>query len=172
MSVKENLTTRIIRNYLSDEDLLTKEVSDKKFEFGFQFGYPPSSKAYPMSVVKPKGKDFVVISIGIQMSKQRIDALNSLNNKKKEDFFTDLKKFFILKNVFFGIDAQNFRYEISEQIFLKDNGKVSKNSFFRAIRIVFNCAAFSNIIFEQYSSGKVTTEEFPNLEGRDFSLYT
>ena len=172
MSAKENPTKVIIRKYLSDEELLTKEVSDTRFEFGFQFGYPPSSKAYPMSVVKPKGKDFVVISIGIQMSKQMIDALNSLKDKKKQDFFTDLKKFFILKNVFFGIDAQNFRYEISEQIFLKENGSVSKNSFFKAIKIIFNCAAFSNIIFEQYCSGKITTEGFSNLEGKDFSLYT
>ena len=171
MSVKENLTKRIIRKYLSDEDLLTKEVSDPRFEFGFQFGYPPSSKAYPMSVVKPKKKDFVVISIGIQMSNQRINALNSLKDNKKQDFFTYLKKFFIVKNVFFGIDAQNFRYEISEQIFLNENGKVSKNSLFKAIRTIFNCAAFSNIIFEQYCSGKVT-EEFTGLEGKDFSLYT
>lgn len=172
MSTKENLTKRIIREYLLDEGLLRKKASDARFEFGFQFVYPPSTKAFPMSVVKPKEKDFIVISIGIQMSKQRIDALSSLKGNKKEEFFRDLKKFFILKNVFFGIDAQNFRYEISEQIFLKESGKVSKNSFFRAIRTIFNCAAYSNIIFEQYCSGKITTEEVPNIEGKDFSLYT
>jgi hypothetical protein len=172
MSKKENLTKTIIRKYLLDEELLRKKATDDRFEFGFQFVYPPSTKSFPMSVVKPKGKDFIVISIGIQMSKQRINALNSLENGKKENFFRDLRKFFILKNVFFGIDAQNFRYEISEQIFLKKNGDISKNSFYNAIRTIFNCAAYSNIIFEQYCSGKITSEELPNLEGRDFSLYT
>lgn len=172
MSAKESLTKRIIRKYLLDEELLRKKASDDRFEFGFQFVYPPSTKAFPMSVVKPKGKDFIVISIGIQMSKQRIDALNSIKNDKKQEFFTELKKFFIIKNVFFGIDAQNFRYEISEQIFLKENGKVSKSAFYRAVRTIFNCAAYSNIIFEQYCSGKITSEEFSNLGGTDFSLYT
>jgi len=172
MSAKEDLTKRIVRKYLLDEELLRKKASDDRFEFGFQFVYPPSTKAFPMSVVKPKGKDFIVISIGIQMSKQRIDALESLKNNKKQEFFIELKKFFILKNVFFGIDAQNFRYEISEQIFLKEKGKVSKSTFYRAVRTVFNCAAYSNIIFEQFCSGKITSEDFSNMGGKDFSLYT
>ena len=156
MSAKESLTKRMVRKYLLDEELLRKKASDDRFEFGFQFVYPPSTKAFPMSVVKPKGKDFIVISIGIQMSKQRIDALNSLKNDKKQEFFTELKKFLIIKNVFFGIDAKNLRYEISEQIFLKENGKVSKSTFYRDVRTIFNCAAYTNIIFEQYCSGKVT----------------
>ena len=90
-------------------------------------------------------------------------------------FWMDLRKFFLLKDVFFRIDIQNHRYEISDQKFLQNNS-ISKNSFYKSIRKVFNSAAYSNIILGQYCSGLIEEEDFnqskENSSGSDFSLYS
>jgi hypothetical protein len=87
----------------------------------------------------------------------------------------DLRKFFLLKDVFFRIDANHYRYEISDQKFLKEDRIISKNSLFKSVRKVFNCAAYSNIILAQYCSGKITEEDFDkskDFTDTDFSLYS
>ncbi len=175
MSIQnDNKTKIIIREYLLDEGLLRKNVKDAKVEFGFQFSFPPGPMGKIMFVIKPFDKDLLIITIGTQISKQHVDALNSLNNNKKLQFWMDLRKFFLIKDVFFRIDVQNHRYEISDQRFLKDS-TLSKNSFFKSVRKVFNSAAYSNIILGQYCSGKIK-EDFNKskdyISGSDFSLYS
>ena len=91
-------------------------------------------------------------------------------------FFIELRKSFLLKDVFYRIDIKNFRYEMSDQVFLNDVGIISKRSFFKSIRRVFNCAAYSNIILGEYCAGKIKpgdfmkSKDFP--DGSDFSLYS
>lgn len=165
----------IIRDYLLEEGLLRKKIKDPKLAFGFQFAFPPGQGGHIMVVFKPKNKDLIIISSGTQISDQHINALNLLKNDKKLQYFMDLRKFFLLKDVFFRIDVNNYRYEISDQKFLKENGIISKNSLFKSIRKVFNCAAYSNIILAQYCSGKIKEEDFyksKDFSDSDFSLYS
>lgn len=165
----------LIREYLLDEGLLRKNVKDPKVEFGFQFSFPPGPMGKIMFVIKPKEKALLIVTIGTQISEQHISALNSLDESRKMQFWMDLRKFFLLKDVFFRIDIQNHRYEISDQKFLNNN-MISKNSFFKSIRKVFNSAAYSNIILGQYCSGLIQEEDFDqskeNSSGSDFSLYS
>ncbi len=79
----------------------------------------------------------------------------------------DLRKSFLLKDAFYRIDVKNYRYEISDQIFLDNNGIISKNSFFKSIRKVFNCATYSNIILGEYCAGKIRPEDF--LKSKEFN---
>ena len=120
--------------------------------------------------------NLIIISLGTQISKPHIDALNSLKQERKMGFFIDLRKFFLLKDVFFRIDMQNFRYEISDQIFIKADGTLSKNTFYKVIRKVYNAAAYSNMILGDYCSGKVKPEDLSKdkdfSSGTDFSLYS
>ena len=78
--------------------------------------------------------------------------------------------------MYFRINIENHRYEISDQVFLKEDGSVSKNAFFKSVRRVFNSAAYSNIILEEFCSGKIKPEDFTKPEeftsGSDFSLYS
>ena len=164
----------LIRDYLLEEGLLRKKIKDPKLDFGFQFTFPPGQGGHIMAIFKPKNKDLIIISSGTQISDQHIHALNLLNNSKKLLYFMDLRKFFLLKDVFFRIDVNHYRYEISDQKFLKD-GTLSKNSIFKSIRKVFNCAAYSNIILAQYCSGKIKEEDFDKSKAftdSDFSLYS
>jgi hypothetical protein len=182
MSNKESEIKQIIQDYLLEEGLLRRKLSDPKLEFGFQFIFPPGkdplgrSIGRNMVVVKPKQKNIIIVSLGIQISKPHIKALNSLDNHKKLSFFMDLRKSFLLKDVFYRIDIKNFRYEITDQIFLDKNEPLSKNFFFNIIRKVFNSGAYSNIILAEYCTGKIRPEDFLKSKeftsDSDFSLYS
>lgn len=175
MTNSESNIKNLIQEYLLDEGLLRNKIplQDNKLEFGFQFVFP---KNFPqkMVVIKPKNKDMIIISNPIQIAPQHVDALNALEGNRKMFFFMDIRKFFFAKDVFFRIDTQNFRYEISDQIFLKRDGSISKNSFFKSIRKVFTCSAYSNMILNDYCSGKIKPEDITKSKDftSDFSLYS
>ena len=130
-----------------------------------------------MFVIKPKNKNIIIITIGTQISEPHVNALNALENSKKLQFFLDLRKFFLLKDVYFRIDLEEYRYEISEQMFVEKEGTITKNNFYNSVRKVFNCDAYSNIILEEYCSGKVKPESFIKTKelssgSSEFSLYS
>ncbi len=166
----------LIQDYLLDTGLEVKKISidEKKLEFGFQFLFPPGPIAQKMVVIKLKNKDLIIISNPIQISKHQVDALNSLENNGKIFFFMAIRKFFLVKDVFFRIDTQKFRYEISDQMFLKKDGTISKNSFFKSVRKVFTCSAYSNILLNEYCSGKIKPGDMTKSKDftSDFSLYS
>ena len=172
-----NNIKNLIQDYLLDEGLLRNKISidEKKLEFGFQFVFPPVGLiAQKMVVIKPKDKDLIIISNPIQISPEQVEALNSLKDNRKFFFFMDIRKFFLVKDVFFRIDTQKFRYEISDQMFLKKDGTISKNSFFKSIRKVFTCSAYSNMLLNEYCSGKIKPEDIAKSKDftSDFSLYS
>jgi len=152
MTDKANNIKSLIQDYLLDEGLLRNKIpiNDKKLEFGFQFVFPPGPIAQKMVVINPKNKDLIIISNPIQISPPQVEALNSLEDNGKIFFFMAIRKFFLIKDVFFRIDTQKFRYEISDQIFLKRDGTISKNSFFKSVRKVFTCSAYSNMLLNDY----------------------
>jgi hypothetical protein len=172
MSININKTEKLIQEYLLDEGILREKLKGDNIGFGYQFSFPPGSKGHPMSVVNPKDKNFVIISIGIQISKPYIEALNSLKDNKKILFFKELRKFIILKNIFFRIDVENYRYEFFDQIFIKNDSSISKNSFFKRIRYLFNCMQYGNLILDDFCSGQVKHEDLNHTIGTDYSLYT
>jgi len=182
MSSKESKIKQIIQDYLLDEGLLRGKISDPKLDFGLQFIFPPGKDPLGrqigrnMVVIRPKNKNLLVVSLGIQISDPHIKALNSLENEKKMNYFMDLRKSFLLKDVLYRIDIKNYRYEITDQIFLNRDGFISKNSFFKSVRKVFNCAAYSNILLGEYCAGKIKPEDFIKSKeftsGSDFSLYS
>jgi hypothetical protein len=182
MSNNQSKILQLIQDYLLEEGLLRGKISDPKLDFGLQFIFPPGKDPLGrqigrnMVVIRPKNKNLIVVSLGVQISKPHIKALNSLENPKKMNFFMDLRKSFLLKDVFYRIDLQNYRYEISDQIFIDKDEYISKNSFFKAIRKVFTSGAYSNIILGEYCAGKLKPEDFFKSKeftsDSDFSLYS
>ena len=171
MSIKKSKIENLIREYLLDEGILREKLPGSDFDFGFIFSFPHRPKSQRMSTFKPRGKNFIVISIRIQISKSQINTLNSLKDNKKIQFFVDLRKFFLIKEVFFRIDIQNYRYEINDQLYINNDGTISKDSFFKTIRKVFYCFVYSNIILEEYCSGEQTKSKKFDSDF-DLSLYS
>ena len=170
MSDAKDKVKDLIQDYLLDEGILREKLKNPKLEFGFLISFPPGlNNGHKLNVFMPKGKDFIIISLGTQINQEHVNALNSLG-EKKAIFFLNLRKLFLSKDVFFRIDAQNNRYEISDQIFLKQNNAISKNSLFKGIRRVFNIAMYANTILQEFCMGKVSQEDLDS--GSNFSLYT
>lgn len=176
MSIKESKIKILIRGFLSEESLLRKDLIDPRIEFGFQFVFPPGQESHIMATYKPKNKDLLIVSIGTQIADPHVEALNSLENEKRNQFFMDLRKFFLSRDVFYRINVQKYRYEISDQIFIESNESVSKNLFFKSVQKIFNSAVYSNIILGEYCLGKITAEDFTKIKefssGPNFSLYS
>ncbi len=180
MSNNKSYIKALIQDYLLDEGLLRKKIPDPKLEFGFQFTFPPGNDPMgrpigkTMLAYKPKGKELLVISVGTQISQPHINALNSLDESKKLNFFMDLRKHFLMKDVLYRIDIQNYRYEIIDQFFLPKDENLSKDTFFKSIRKVFNSMAYSNIILGEYCAGKIKPEDLSKSKefSSDFSLYS
>jgi hypothetical protein len=172
MSEKENKIKYLILEYLSDENLQPNKISDTKLEFGFQFIYPPGRDPLGrpigkgMVVFMPKNKDLLIISVGTQISLPHVEALDSLETPKKMQFFMDIRKHFLLKDVLYRIDIQNHRFEISDQIFLSKNKFIPKNTFFKSIRRVFDAMVYGNMILSEYCSGKIKIEDL--MKNKDF----
>jgi hypothetical protein len=93
-----NIETVLLR-YLEDEDLLLKKIEDRKLEFGYIFSFPPSSKKMSMQVVQPKQEDFIIITLGIQIPDPYVKALNSLDLKKKNHYYFEVRKFLLQQNL-------------------------------------------------------------------------
>ena len=175
----QNLET-LIREYLLDEGLLRKRIEDENLEFGYQFVFPPvkegsGQKVQNLVVYQPKKKDLIIISIGTQISKPHIEALEE-GKERKIRFFVELKKLLLFKDLYFRFDINNYRYEISDQIFFSKDKLLSKNEFFDSVRKVFNIQAYSNLLLLEFCSGKINQEDFEKTEkfepGPGFSLYS
>ena len=162
---------QLVHDYLLDEGILRQRIKDPKIEFGYQFAFPPGPQPQMMAVFKPKDKDFLIIQIGTQMAEPHVKALQSLEDKQM-NFFIEMRKILLLKNLLFRIDVQNYRYEISDQVFLNKSGTISKNDLFKLIRKVFSVAAYLNMLLGEYTSGKIKPEDFSKESGSDFTLYS
>ena len=78
MSDKESKIKNLIQDYLLDEGLLRGKISDPKLDFGFQFIFPPGKDPLGrqigrnMVVIRPKNKNLIIVSLGVQISKPHI----------------------------------------------------------------------------------------------------
>ncbi|TFG17718.1 MAG: hypothetical protein EU533_08130 [Promethearchaeota archaeon] len=87
----------------------------------------------------------------------------------------DIRKHFLTKDVLYRIDIKNYRYEITDQIYFSKTEIISKDSFFKRIRRVFNAMVYSNMILAEYCEGKITPEDLEktrDFSGSDYSLYS
>ena len=171
MSIRKNNLENSIREYLLDEGILREKISSSDLDFGFIYSFPQGPNSQNMSVIKPKNKNSIFIIIKTQISKKNGNTLNSFKGNKKFLFFNNLRKYYLAKEVYFKIDSQNFIIEIIKQIFPDMDGKISKNTLFKAIQKVFYCYVFSNLLVEEYClKGEISGAEFgPEF---DFSLYS
>ena len=171
MSAKKSKIENLIRDYLLDEGILREKLAGSNYDFGFTFEFPQGPQSQKMSVFKLKNKNCIYIAIRIQFSEKHAKLFNSLKDNQRFQIFHNLRKFFLIKEVYFKIDIKNFIYEIIEQIFLDKEGDISRNTFFKGIQKIFYCFLFSNLLLREYCSGKeISSTKFgPDF---DFSLYS
>jgi len=144
----------LIRDYLLEEGILKEKLSNVDFDFGFVFTYPPGLNRQNISIYKPKKSNTIFISIRYQISEDKAQILNSLKQDQKNQLFYDLRRYFLIKEVYFSIDIQKMIIEIHELIYPQKEKLISKNSVFKKFQKVFYCFIYSNLIVEEYCLGK------------------
>ena len=152
----KNSVEDLIHEYLLDAGILKDKIDNIKFDFGFIISFPPGPKSQNLSVYKPKNRDSIFITIRFQISQEKADNLKSLKGNKQHQFFNDLRKYLLIREVLYKINLQNLIIEIHEQIFPDKEGYISKNLFFKQIQKVFYCYLSSYLILEEYLKGKKT----------------
>ena len=123
-----------VKQWLSEEDLLREVKYDENADFHFIIEFP---KENIMDVVKPKGKDCLIIACATQVAPQHLDLMNKSDNITKKDFILALN--FGLNNFLVDFELQIAQdilqqFVITEQIF--EDG-VTKNELFRTLKRVF-----------------------------------
>ena len=92
----------IIRDYLIDTEL-KETLHDPKLDLGFRFLFPkgntPQGKptGRPFTVVKTKQRNVLEISSPVNIAKEHVKILNSMEKLVKDKFLRKLTKTFLLK---------------------------------------------------------------------------
>lgn len=153
MSSNEKKIKGLIREYLLDEGILRENIKDPRLEFGFKFEYPPGKNPLgrpigkPFTVVNPKNKDRLEILINIGIAPETI----KLFEPRKIELFNELKKLFLSMHVLYNIDVNNNRFSIIDIVYLDNNKFISKNSFYRSVRVLHDTIIHSFIIIGEYA---------------------
>ena len=129
MSLEEN-----VRELLYEEDLLREVKYDENADFHYIIEFP---KENIMDVVKPAGKDCLIMACATQVAPRHLDLMRQSDIKVQKDFIMDLN--FGLNNflVDFELQVANDilqQFVITEQIF--EDG-ITKNEMFRTLKRIF-----------------------------------
>jgi hypothetical protein len=171
MSTKTTDFEKLITNFLLEEGILKEKVTSSKFDYGFIISYPQGPKSQSMTLYKPKNKNSIYISIRIQFSEKHANALSALKDDKKFQLFKDIRRYFLLKEVYFTMDIQNLIFEIYEIVYTDNDGKLSKDTLFKRIQKIYYCFIVTNLIIEEYCYGKEISSRKLGA-GFDLSLYS
>ena len=124
----------LIEKWLLDEDLLREMKYDENADFHFIVEFP---KENIMDVVKPKGKDCIVVACATQVAPQHLDLMKASDPQTRKDFLLDvnfgLNSFLVDYELKINQDLLQ-QYVVTDQIF--EDG-LTKNEFIRTLKRVF-----------------------------------
>ena len=129
MSIEEN-----VKQCLSDEDLLREVKYDENADFHFIIEFP---KDNIMDVVKPKGKDCIVVACATQVAPEHLNLMKKADDLTRKDFIMELN--FGLNNFLVDFELQVAQdilqqFVVTDQIF--EDG-LTKNELIKTLKKVF-----------------------------------
>ena len=149
-----------VKQWLSEEDLLREVKYDENADFHFIIEFPNENI---MDVVKPTGKDCIVVACATQVAPQHINLMTPADSDTKKNFILDLNfglnKFLVDFELQISQDILQ-QFVITDQIF--EDG-LTKNELIRTLKRVFksklHCIwlidkTFGNVSFSQNSSNE------------------
>ncbi len=123
-----------VKNWLADEGVFREKAADDNAEFHFVIEFP---KDNVMDVVKPKGKDVIVIGCATQVSPEHIQLMNSASPESKGKFLFDVSTNL---NLFLVDYELNVNQDILQQFIITDNiydDGLTKDALFKTLKRVF-----------------------------------
>ncbi|MBE6508452.1 MAG: DUF2299 domain-containing protein [Methanobrevibacter sp.] len=123
-----------IKEWLLDESYLREKKFDENADFHYIIEFP---KENIMDVVKPKGKDCIIVACATQVSPEHLELMNAANPKTRRDFILDLNfglnRFLVDYELQLNQDLLQ-QFVITDQIF--EDG-LTKDNFIRTLKRVF-----------------------------------
>ena len=125
-----------IKDWIVDEGIFREKKVEDNADFHFIVEFP---KDNIMDVVRPKGKDYILIACATQVSPQHLNLMNTSSPKERSNFLLDVNMSLnqFLVDVQLAVDQSTNllqQYVITYQIF--DDG-LSKNNLYDALKRVF-----------------------------------
>ena len=144
----------IIRDWCIDEGILGKPLpANPKINLGYEINFPPNSpKPMRLMVIQPKSTKAISIQIATQIAEQHVKAIQKTDAQGLLKFFIIFKKYMLMQNLLYNIDAKKARYVILDTIY--PDG-MNQNLFYVAIRKVFNANVFINMQIMEFIAGNI-----------------
>ena len=159
-----------IRKFISNEGSLKADLTDPKFEFGFNFLHPkgkaPNGKPLGRTflIIKPKKKNFLELSTSTTISLEHVQILES--KSKKDDFLNNVAKLLLLKNTDYRILRERNQYIIMQRIYLNEKKEITEDILYATMRKLYALDVYIVLIIQEICSGKLDPSDIPS--GPDF----
>lgn len=129
MDIEEN-----IRNWLMEEDSLLEKKFDENSDFHYIIEFP---KENIMDVVKPRGKDCIIIACATQVAQEHLNLMISSTPENRRDFILDLQ--FGINSFLVDFDL-NINQDLLQQFVVTDTifeDGLTKNELIKTLKRVF-----------------------------------
>ena len=129
MSIEEN-----VKQWLSEEDFIREVRYDENADFHFIIEFP---KDNIMEVIKPKGKDFILIACATKVAQEHLNLMNNADALTKKDFIMALNfslNSYLVDFEFRVVQDILQQFVVTDQIF--EDG-LTKHELIKTIKRVF-----------------------------------
>ncbi len=159
MDLEEN-----IKNWLIEEGMLREKKVDENAEFHYIIEFP---KDNIMDVVKPKGKDCIVVGCATQVAQEHMDLMIESTPENRRNFLLDLQ---IGINRYLVDFELNVNQDLLQQFIVTDvifEDGLNKNEFIRTVKRVFKAKLHCIWLIEK-KFGSIHTSPQPSNENSMF----
>ena len=162
--MNDDIMEEQVKHWLSEEDLLREVKYDENADFHFIIEFP---KDNIMDVVKPKGKDCLVLACATQVAPQHTSLMNSADAKTRKEFLMGLNFGFNSFLVDFELQIANDilqQFVITDQIF--EDG-LTKHELIKTLKRIFKAKLHCIWLIDE-KFGSVSVNVHPSNENDMF----
>ncbi len=160
MDIEEN-----VKNWLIDEGFFREKKVDENADFHYIIEFP---KDNIMDIVKPKGKDCVIIGCATQVADEHINLMTSSTPENRKKFILDVQ--FGINKYFVDFEL-NINQDLLQQFIISDSiyeDGLTKNEFIRSIKRVFKAKLHCILLIDKRFGSISPTNNKPSNENSMF----
>jgi hypothetical protein len=153
-----NLKSLVQKYILKIGGLLKEEVEQPQFAYGFRFLYP-NEKGRVLMAVQPKGKDWIELSSGTQLSPEHKKAFMALPERDRKTFIKSLNKLLYQTELEYSYNfSQKYMIVLIDKLFIEDD-QLSINQFYRSARALYYNSMKLVIFIQEFFSDELTAAD-------------
>ena len=153
-----------VKDWLVDEGMFREKKVDDNADFHYIIEFPNDNI---MDVVKPKGKDCIIIGCATQVAQEHIDLMIASTPETRRSFLLDLQ--FGINKYFVDFEL-NVNQDLLQQFIVTDaiyEDGLTKNEFIRTIKRVFKAKLHCILLIDK-KFGSISPNVKPSNENSMF----